>query len=35
VIDWREGQRVAIGWHGGHDGTCHECRHGDFQLCPQ
>jgi D-arabinose 1-dehydrogenase-like Zn-dependent alcohol dehydrogenase len=33
VTDWQNGQRVAIGWHGGHDGTCHECRHGDFQLC--
>ena len=33
VTDWQEGQRVAIGWHGGHDGTCPECRRGDFRLC--
>ncbi len=33
VTDWHEGQRVAVGWHGGHDGTCPECRHGDFRLC--
>ena len=34
VTDWREGQRVGVGWHGGHDGTCPECRRGDFRLCP-
>jgi D-arabinose 1-dehydrogenase-like Zn-dependent alcohol dehydrogenase len=33
VTDWRNGQRVGVGWHGGHDATCPECRHGDFQLC--
>ena len=33
VTDWRKGQRVAIGWHGGHDGTCPECRRGEYQLC--
>src|SRR6201996_3538667 len=33
VTDWREGQRVGVGWHGGHDGTCPECRRGDFRLC--
>jgi D-arabinose 1-dehydrogenase-like Zn-dependent alcohol dehydrogenase len=33
VTEWREGQRVAVGWHGGHDSTCPECRRGDFQLC--
>jgi D-arabinose 1-dehydrogenase-like Zn-dependent alcohol dehydrogenase len=33
VTDWRRGQRVGIGWHGGHDGTCPECRRGDFRLC--
>jgi D-arabinose 1-dehydrogenase-like Zn-dependent alcohol dehydrogenase len=30
---WREGQRVGIGWHGGHDGTCLSCRRGDFRHC--
>jgi D-arabinose 1-dehydrogenase-like Zn-dependent alcohol dehydrogenase len=27
------GQRVGIGWHGGHDNTCRECRRGDFRNC--
>ena len=33
VTEWRKGQRVGVGWHGGHDGTCSECRRGDFRLC--
>ena len=33
VTEWQIGQRVGVGWHGGHDGTCPECRRGDFQLC--
>lgn len=33
VSEWRTGQRVGVGWHGGHDGTCRECRHGDFGNC--
>ena len=33
VTDWQEGQRVAVGWHGGHDGTCPQCQRGEFQLC--
>jgi D-arabinose 1-dehydrogenase-like Zn-dependent alcohol dehydrogenase len=33
VTGWRKGNRVGVGWHGGHDGTCSECRRGDFQLC--
>ena len=31
--EWRPGQRVGVGWHGGHDGTCRECRRGDFRNC--
>jgi D-arabinose 1-dehydrogenase-like Zn-dependent alcohol dehydrogenase len=27
------GQRVGVGWHGGHDNTCRECRRGDFRNC--
>ena len=27
---WESGQRVAVGWHGGQDGTCESCRRGDF-----
>ncbi len=26
-------QRVGVGWHGGHDGTCVSCRRGDFRNC--
>lgn len=33
VTEWRKGQRVGLGWHGGHDGTCRECRRGDFVNC--
>jgi D-arabinose 1-dehydrogenase-like Zn-dependent alcohol dehydrogenase len=33
VSEWRDGQRVGVGWHGGHDGTCLECRRGDFGNC--
>lgn len=33
VTAWREGQRAGVGWHGGHDGTCRECRRGDFVNC--
>jgi D-arabinose 1-dehydrogenase-like Zn-dependent alcohol dehydrogenase len=33
VATWKKGQRVGVGWHGGHDGTCEQCRRGDFGLC--
>jgi len=33
VSAWKKGQRVGVGWHGGHDGTCRECRRGDFNNC--
>jgi D-arabinose 1-dehydrogenase-like Zn-dependent alcohol dehydrogenase len=33
VSEWSRGQRVGVGWHGGHDGTCRECRRGDFRNC--
>ena len=33
VSAWRKGQRVGVGWHGGHDNTCRECRRGDFNHC--
>src|SRR5262250_1077427 len=33
VSAWRKGQRVGVGWHGGHDGTCDSCRRGDFRNC--
>jgi D-arabinose 1-dehydrogenase-like Zn-dependent alcohol dehydrogenase len=33
VTTWKKGQRVGVGWHGGHDNTCRECRRGDFRNC--
>lgn len=33
VTSWRVGQRVGVGWHGGHCGVCANCRRGDFVLC--
>jgi len=33
VSEWKKGQRAGVGWHGGHDGTCHACRRGDFRNC--
>jgi D-arabinose 1-dehydrogenase-like Zn-dependent alcohol dehydrogenase len=33
VSEWTLGQRVGVGWHGGHDGTCIACRRGDFGNC--
>jgi D-arabinose 1-dehydrogenase-like Zn-dependent alcohol dehydrogenase len=33
VSAWTMGQRVGVGWHGGHDNTCRECRRGDFRNC--
>jgi D-arabinose 1-dehydrogenase-like Zn-dependent alcohol dehydrogenase len=33
VSEWKKGQRVGVGWHGGQDNTCPECRRGDFRNC--
>ncbi len=33
VSAWEKGQRVGVGWHGGQDNTCRECRRGDFRNC--
>jgi D-arabinose 1-dehydrogenase-like Zn-dependent alcohol dehydrogenase len=33
VKEWKKGQRVGVGWHGGQDGTCLACRRGDFVNC--
>jgi D-arabinose 1-dehydrogenase-like Zn-dependent alcohol dehydrogenase len=30
---WSVGDRVGIGWHGGHCGYCDSCRRGDFLTC--
>jgi D-arabinose 1-dehydrogenase-like Zn-dependent alcohol dehydrogenase len=33
ITNWKPGQRVGVGWHGGHDFTCDACRRGDFINC--
>ncbi|HXP80142.1 MAG TPA: alcohol dehydrogenase [Verrucomicrobiae bacterium] len=33
VLGWEIGQRVGVGWHGGHCGYCDSCRRGDFVTC--
>ena len=35
VRAWRPGQRVGVGWHGGHCFVCEQCRRGDFAMCVQ
>jgi D-arabinose 1-dehydrogenase-like Zn-dependent alcohol dehydrogenase len=30
---WKPGDRVGVGWHGGHCGYCDRCRRGDFITC--
>ena len=30
---WKPGQRVGVGWHGGHCFICNACRRGDFINC--
>ena len=30
---WKVGQRVGVGWHGGHCGYCDACRSGNFFGC--
>jgi D-arabinose 1-dehydrogenase-like Zn-dependent alcohol dehydrogenase len=34
VSEWKPGQRVGVGWFGGHCGHCESCRRGDFITCP-
>jgi propanol-preferring alcohol dehydrogenase len=33
VTAWTRGQRVGVGWHGGHCFICEQCRRGDFAMC--
>src|SRR5438445_1375059 len=33
VVEWQKGQRVGVGWHGGHCFVCEQCRRGDFAMC--
>jgi D-arabinose 1-dehydrogenase-like Zn-dependent alcohol dehydrogenase len=33
VARWKVGQRVGVGWHGGHCGYCDSCARGNFFAC--
>ena len=33
VPQWKIGQRVGVGWHGGNCGYCDSCRRGEFFAC--
>jgi D-arabinose 1-dehydrogenase-like Zn-dependent alcohol dehydrogenase len=33
VTSWEVGQRVGVGWHGGHCNQCSACHKGDFGAC--
>lgn len=33
VDQWQHGQRIGLGWYGGHCGKCEPCRRGDLVLC--
>jgi D-arabinose 1-dehydrogenase-like Zn-dependent alcohol dehydrogenase len=33
VTAWKVGQRVGVGWYGGHCSECERCRSGDFINC--
>jgi D-arabinose 1-dehydrogenase-like Zn-dependent alcohol dehydrogenase len=33
VTEWKVGERVGVGWHGGHCFVCESCRRGDFVTC--
>lgn len=33
VLEWKAGDRVGVGWHGGHCFQCENCRRGDFITC--
>jgi NADPH2:quinone reductase len=33
VDQWAAGDRVGVGWHGGHCFTCEPCRRGNFLQC--
>jgi D-arabinose 1-dehydrogenase-like Zn-dependent alcohol dehydrogenase len=33
VTTWKTGQRVGVGWYGGHCTFCEPCRRGNFTYC--
>jgi D-arabinose 1-dehydrogenase-like Zn-dependent alcohol dehydrogenase len=33
IYSMEKGQRMGVGWHGGYDFVCPQCRSGDFAMC--
>jgi D-arabinose 1-dehydrogenase-like Zn-dependent alcohol dehydrogenase len=33
IPNWEPGQKVGVGWNGGHCGYCDHCRRGEFFAC--
>jgi len=33
ITNWTKGQRVGVGWYGGHCGICEPCRRGQLVSC--
>jgi D-arabinose 1-dehydrogenase-like Zn-dependent alcohol dehydrogenase len=33
VTEWKKGDHVGVGWHGGHCFVCESCRRGEFINC--
>jgi D-arabinose 1-dehydrogenase-like Zn-dependent alcohol dehydrogenase len=33
VVQWKTGQPVGVGWHGGYCGRCEPCRRGELFAC--
>jgi D-arabinose 1-dehydrogenase-like Zn-dependent alcohol dehydrogenase len=33
IVEWKEGERVGVGWNGGYCGYCNNCRKGNFFAC--
>jgi D-arabinose 1-dehydrogenase-like Zn-dependent alcohol dehydrogenase len=33
ATEWKKGEQVGVGWHGGHCFACDSCRRGDFMVC--
>jgi D-arabinose 1-dehydrogenase-like Zn-dependent alcohol dehydrogenase len=33
VTEWKHGERVGVGWHGGNCGQCDPCRRGELFAC--
>jgi len=33
ITNWKPGQRVGVGWHGGHCNQCEACKKGEYGAC--